>query len=263
MGDDVVVLAALAWEARAVLDALQGVEPIGERSWRGYLGDGGAVRVGQIGVGQDRAARAAAEAVPARLYVSCGCAGGLVPGLRAGDIIIGDRVIALDGAGRQTDQLPVDPVGLAVWSGGRSIPVRIGAVASSPMVLSSAAGKAAAGHCGALVVEMESAAVARVARDRGAACAIVKVVLDEAADPIGFPGADAVDAETGEIEVGRALAALAVRPRVWPRAFRLARQQRIAERQLRAYLAMVCSAGLDALGLGPRSHGDASREVHG
>jgi hypothetical protein len=32
---------------------------------------------------------------------------------------------------------------------------------------------------------------------------------------------------------------------------RLARQQRIAERRLRDYLAVLCSAGLDAFGLAP------------
>jgi hypothetical protein len=53
--------------------------------------------------------------------------------------------------------------------------------------------------------------------------------------------------------VTKGVAALALRPRAWPRALRLARQQRIAERALRAYLAVVFSAGLDALGLEPRA----------
>ena len=82
-------------------------------------------------------------------------------------------------------------------------------------------------------------------------CAAVKVVLDEAGDEVGFPGAEVVDPETGEIDVRRGVAALALRPQWWPRAMRLARQQRIAERRLRAYLAVLCSAGLDAFGLAP------------
>ena len=53
--EDVVVFAALGWEARAALDGLQGVESMGPRAWRGYLGDGASVRVLQIGVGLGRA----------------------------------------------------------------------------------------------------------------------------------------------------------------------------------------------------------------
>jgi hypothetical protein len=78
-------------------------------------------------------------------------------------------------------------------------------------------------------------------------------VLDEAGDSVELPGAEVVDPETGELDVTKGVAALALRPRAWPRALRLARQQRIAERALRAYLAVVFSAGLDALGLEPRA----------
>ena len=255
--EDVVVFAALGWEARAALDALQGVEVVGLRTWRGYLGDGGSVRVRQTGVGLARATQAAAEAVGARLYLSCGCAGAVVPGLVAGDLVIGDRVIGLDRGGRSVGDVRVDPVALAVWSGARSIAIRIGAVASSPVVLSCGAAKAAVARHGALVVEMESVAIAGAARDHGVACAVVKVVLDEAGDAVGLPG-DVVDEETGEIDMARVLLTLAVHPHVWRRALRLARQKRTAERRLRDYLAVVFSAGLDALGLGPRTDADGA-----
>jgi nucleoside phosphorylase len=249
--EDVVAFAALAWEARAVLDALQGVERLRPRVWRGYLGDGAAVRVLQIGVGLDRAERAAADAAGAGLYLSCGCAGGLVPGLRAGDLLIGDRILVLDGTGAMVGEVATDAAALADWSAARGLDARVGAIASSPVILATGDGKSrAAGH-GAAVVDMESAAVATVARERGVRCAAVKVVLDEAADEVGFPGAEVVDPETGEIDVRRGVAALALRPQWWPRAVRLARQQRIAERRLRAYLAVLCSAGLDAFGLAP------------
>jgi len=78
-------------------------------------------------------------------------------------------------------------------------------------------------------------------------------VLDEAGDAVGFPGGEVVDPETGEIDVARGVAALAIRPRWWPRAVRLARQQRIAERRLRRYLGLLFSAGLEALGRGPHA----------
>ena len=250
--EDVVVFAALAWEARAALDALQGVEAQGARSWRGFLGDGAAVRVLQIGVGLDRAERRAAEASTAGFYLSCGCAGALDPVLRAGDLVVADRVLPLDRKGRVGAAMPVEAEALADWSAARGLALRVGATASSPILLRSAAAKRDAARHGALVVEMESAAVVAAARARGVRCAVVKVVLDEAADAVGFPGGDVVDPETGEIDVARGVAALALRPHWWPRAARLARQQRIAERRLRQYLALLFSAGLEALGRSPR-----------
>ena len=220
-----------------MLDALQGVEQLRPRVWRGYLGDGAAVRVLQIGVGLDRAERAAAEASGAGFYLSAGCAGALVPGLRAGDLVIADRILVLDRAGRAVREVPTDASALAGWSADRGVEVRVGAIASSPVVLATGDGKRDAAGLGAVAVDMESAAV--------------KVVLDEAGDEVGFPGGEVVDPETGEIDVRRGVAALALRPQWWPRAMRLARQQRIAERRLRAYLAVLCSAGLDAFGLAP------------
>jgi nucleoside phosphorylase len=251
--EDVVAFAALSWEARTVLDGLQGVESLGPRCWRGYLGDGAAVRVLQIGVGLDRAEGAAAAAAGARLYLSCGCAGGLDPRLRAGDLVIADRIVLLDPAGHPAGEAPAGPGSLAAWSVARGVGVRVGGVASSPVVLGSARQKAGTARAGALVVDMESAAVVAAARRQGVPCAVVKVVLDEAGDALELPGTGVVDPETGELDVARGIAALALRPRVWPRALRLARQQRVAERALRGYLALVFSAGLDALGLHPRA----------
>jgi nucleoside phosphorylase len=245
--EDVVVFAALAWEARAALDALQGVEPDGVRRWRGYLGDGAAVRVLQIGIGLERAERRSAVGAGSRLYVSCGCAGALAPELRAGDLVVADRVTALgDAAG---DAVPTAHAALAAWSASRGLRVRVGTVASSPAVVPPAAKQRAAGQ-GALAVDMECAAVAAAARARGLACTVVKVVLDELDDEVGFPGDDAIDPDTGELDVRRALSTLGRHPRWWPRAVRLARRQRLAERRLREYLALLFSAGLDAFGCG-------------
>src|SRR5258706_1572134 len=165
--EDVVVFAALAWEARAALDGLKGVETLGPRIWRGYLGDGAAVRVLQIGVGLERAERAAAEVAAAGLCVSCGCAGALTGGLHAGDLVLADRIVPLDRSGHPLGDLVLDPRPLAAFSAARGIALRVGPVASSPVVLASCEAKRDAARQGALVVEMESAAVVRMARERG------------------------------------------------------------------------------------------------
>jgi hypothetical protein len=54
-----------------------------------------------------------------------------------------------------------------------------------------------------------------------------------------------------------------MRPDWWLRAARLARRQRVAERRLRAYLAVVFSAGLQALGRGPRTAGSVPSALVG
>lgn len=257
--EDVVVFAALGWEARAIVDGLQGVEALGPRVWRGYLGDGAAVRVLQVGIGPERARRAAMDAGPARLLVSCGCAGALAGGLHAGDIVIGDRVLALDGSAAIDQSLAVAPAALASWCRGRGLPVRVGPVASSPIVLPSREAKSRAARSGAMVVEMESAGVASVALERAAPCVVVKVVLDEAGDDVLLSGADLIDAETGELAVPRGLAAIALKPQSWPVVMRLARQQRVAERRLRAFVGVLFSAGLEALGLDPGAVAPAAR----
>jgi nucleoside phosphorylase len=248
--EEVVVFAALAWEARAVLDGLQGIDELGDRAWRGYLGDGAPVRVLQIGVGPERARRAAETARGARLLVSAGCAGGLGT-VRAGELVLADRVVALDPHGAAVESIAVGAAALAEWSAARGLAVRTGTVVSSPTMLVTRHAKVEAGRHG-VVVEMESAAIAAVARERGQACSVVKVVLDEATDELALPeGSEVVDAETGELDVTRGVTALALRPRAWPTAIRLARLQRVADRRLRDYLAVVLSAGLAAFGLSP------------
>jgi nucleoside phosphorylase len=249
---DIAVFPALGWEARAVLDGLAHVEP-GDRprTWRGFLGDGGACFVAQTGIGAERAASAVAAAPSARLVLSVGCAGGLVPGLSPGDLVAATEVLRLDRAGRVDERFPAVTRPLAAWATGRGFVVQAGSVASSTTVLAHPEEKRALAASGALVVEMESAAIADVARRRSMPFAAVRVVLDGAADAVPV-GGGMVDEETGDVRPLRAAMVLATRPWIWPAIARVARQQRIADRRLRGLLAMLLGGGgLDALGLGP------------
>ena len=94
---------------------------------------------------------------------------------------------------------------------------------------------------------MESAAVAAVAAARGVPFIGLRVVLDEAAQDLGFT-TEFVDPATGEPHLGRAVATLAPRPWLWRRTLRLARQQRIAERRLAAFLASLLGPHRPPLG---------------
>lgn len=232
---DVVVFAALAWERAAVQPALRDVVPgPAARTWRGRLADGRRCALLQTGVGLARAAAAAVGAPEAGAFVSIGCAGALVADLRCGDVVVATAVLRLDEAGSVLDSLPAAaPPALGASADAAARP---GVVASSPVVLAAAAAKAAAARSGALVVEMEAAAIAAVARARGIACSTVRVVLDEAADAVpALPGV--LDDATGEIRPLGALRTLASRPWAWPAVARVARQRRVAAARLRAIAA--------------------------
>jgi len=55
-----------------------------------------------------------------------------------------------------------------------------------------------------------------------------------------------IDEASGEVRAARALAAIALRPRLWPAAGRLARQQRVAARRLAAIMAALEMAAIAA-----------------
>ncbi len=244
---DIAAFPALGWEARAVLDGLANVEP-GDRprTWRGWLGDGGACFVAQTGIGPEQAAAAVTAAPAARLVLSVGCAGALVRGLDAGDLVAATEVLRLDAGGRVVERFAAVTRPLAAWATGRGFVVQAGPVASSMVVLAHPDEKRALAASGALVVEMESAAVAAVARRRGIPFAAVRVVLDGAADALPV-GGGLVDPRTGDVRPFRAAAVLATQPWRWRAIARVARQQRQADRRLRALLAMLLGGGgLDA-----------------
>jgi len=87
---------------------------------------------------------------------------------------------------------------------------------------------------------METAAVARVARERGVPLAAFRVVLDEANDAIPGVG-DLIDPETGELRSGAALRWM-LRPRSWRAAWHLGGCGRVAAASLRAACGRLATA---------------------
>src|SRR5262249_31323569 len=121
---DVVIFAALGWEARAVTQALSGLEA-GDRdgTWQGYLGDGASCLVVQTGLGASRAAAAVASVPSSRLFLPAGCAGGLAEWLVAGDLVSASSVIRADSDGPAAERVAVAGDALAAWAAGRGLRV--------------------------------------------------------------------------------------------------------------------------------------------
>src|SRR5688572_3312370 len=218
--EDVVVFAALHWERRAVSRALGASRsPVAPQTWAIRLAGGRSGVLIETGMGTVRARAAALRAPAARAWLMMGCAGALVGWLRRGQAIAAEEVVVLDDEGRVAERLPAASGPLATLAAGHGMRVIPGAIAVTPVVMTDASAKRAAERVsGALVVEMESGAVAAMARERGIPFHALRVVLDQGDEKLPF-GPDVFDEETGTVHVGRAIRALAP-PSRWPIAVR-------------------------------------------
>lgn len=142
--------------------------------------------------------------------VSFGLAGGLAPGLRAGDIVVPRLVV--DG-----DEAWAADAGLMARLGGGTGHVLLGGGAVLASVAAKRAAHAGGGHAGgghvggADAVDLESAAVARVAAAAGLPFAVLRAVCDEAGRALPLAALVALDAR-GRIGVLRVAAAVVRRP---------------------------------------------------
>ena len=156
-----------------------------------------------------RAARGAADLIAhgATMLLSFGFAGGLDASLRPGDIIVGAGVVGSDGRMRETDDALAQRLCAALdeadcrWSAGL--------VAGADQALATAAAKQAlAARTGAVIVDMESHAVAAA----GVPFAILRVVVDPAERALPASVLAAVDS-SGHVKVAALMAGLLRHPR--------------------------------------------------
>lgn len=153
---------------------------------------------GGSAAGAGRAADALAPAVSG--MVSFGLAGGLAGRLRAGDLVVPVRVVDGDEGWRTDAALN------AVLGGATGHTLRGGGV-----VLATVAAKRAAREAGADAVDLESAAVARVAARRGLPFAVLRAVCDGAGRALPLAALVALDG-AGRIGALRVLGAVLRRP---------------------------------------------------
>jgi nucleoside phosphorylase len=188
----IAIFAALRWECQPVLRHLQRVRRVccgTVTTWRGHAG-GREVWLVKTGIGPQRAA-AAAEAVGAlgrfAVFVSTGCAGALAGGLQPGDLTLASAVVAVDADGGYAS----DP-GHHAWAcraaGRATLRAVTGPVLCSPVVLASAAAKAAAAARGPIAVEMEGAPIAAAAAAAGIPFVSVRAILDTAETELAHAG---------------------------------------------------------------------------
>ena len=184
------------------------------------------------GIGAE-AARRAAEAViafyaPGVVY-SVGFAGALDSALKVGDVVQPRRVVnAGDGSSLTLDR-------------GEGVLVSFGSVASPAQKAS------LRDSFQAQAVDMEAAAVARAAEARGAGFAVVKVISDEF--DFEFPAMERFVDSNGRFLEGRFAWYATLRPWLWLKVARLARNGHRASLALSERLRMIMEANSESSGV--------------
>ena len=158
------------------------------------------------------------------VLLSFGLAGGLDPGLRPGDLVIPGAVAMPD---PQDARFVADP-GLTRLLGGPTHAVLLG---GGPMLATAADKRIALAATGAVAVDLESAAVARIAARHGLPFAVLRAVCDPAGRDLPAAALAALDTE-GRIRPGRVLAAVLRRPGGIPGLIRLGQDAAAARRTL-------------------------------
>jgi adenosylhomocysteine nucleosidase len=229
------VVAALGAEARTLGSAAKRSD--------GLLKLGGGMLATVSGMGPEAAGDAAERlvAVGATALVSWGMAGGLDPALPAGTICVPELVIAPDGATFATDHHWRELTTAAIVS---RCTVVSGKLLSSGRAIEDVAGKAAAFRkTGAVAVDMESAAVAKVAAAHDLPFLAVRVIVDTALDAL--PDAVVAATDTAGLRLSRLVFGILKSPGELGPLLRLASRYRTAIRTLRAVAASGALAPLE------------------
>jgi adenosylhomocysteine nucleosidase len=222
------IVSALAAEARTLGPAArQGAE-------LRRLTDGALLAVSGIGEGAAAAAARRLVLAGAAGLASFGMAGGLDPALICGAVLLPEEVVARNGAvvsitatewrQRLRAALPAS----CIACGGKLL--------TSERPVASLDAKAAAWReSRAAAVDMESAAIAQVAKQAGLPFIALRIIVDTASDQL--PAAVIAASSGGQLRLGRLLAALLRAPGDIGGLIRLSARYRVAMRVLAAVVA--------------------------
>jgi len=226
----IAIVAALEREVRPLVKQWRTTEKQHDQHRFHFFENDRAVLVcGGIGAeGARRAAEAIITLYTPRLVYSVGFAGALDPGLRVGEIVTPARVI--DAGDGSSIRIP----------GGNSVLVSYKQVASPDQK-----SKLWQSY-GAQAVDMESAAVARAAELKTVPFKALKVISDEF--DFELPGTERFVDSEGRFREGRFALYAALRPWLWGRVIRLARNSARATRALCGCLSEICGSSASPTG---------------
>lgn len=201
--DVILIFYALARELNALRRRIGGRAPLKLEGLRGFVAELGGERIIAVATGigqrcaQETARQALEQVAGITMVISTGVAGGLSEGLRAGDLVLAERIVW--GADEQTSD-PARILGLRpeqVRKAERALKAAglkfsTGVLLTSRRVLATAVEKRhAKRHTGAIAVDMESAVLAAEAISRDLPFACVRAVMDTVDDELVGPPVDA------------------------------------------------------------------------
>jgi adenosylhomocysteine nucleosidase len=216
----IIVFYAFAREVGAFRRRLVNRTPLTPKGLSGFHAVVGGKDIAVVGhgIGERRAtetARRAFDLMPgAELVIGTGVVGALANGLKPGDLILADRILASRADGEGADQVTAF-AGERLDSIRRSLnAARInhstGAILTTSRVLTVAEKHRANESTRASAVDMESAALAVEAAARGLPFIVLRAVLDEVDDEVA--GAEAMADELGNVKPLAATAYLVRNP---------------------------------------------------
>lgn len=188
------------------------------------------------GLGGARAAAASRRLIArdVELLVSWGTAGGLAPDLKAGALVIPDQVGDLKG-----NRFRVDPGWHDKLTRRITLPFTVGLLLSLDTAANSVADKARNyALTRAVVIDMESAAIASTALAAGRPFVVVRAVVDGASTPLPAAATAAMD-EDGQLRPARMMRALSRAPKELVQLAKLAPKFAAARASLRAAAAEI------------------------
>jgi adenosylhomocysteine nucleosidase len=191
----------------------------------------------QSGMGFDNASRATQAIIDYRLtdlFISAGYCGGIGPELRVGDVVVATTLLLAAATGIQQVAVTVPPLAKNFVTEYTADSDRIfaGTFVGTPRVISK---KRLAGLLNndypCPVVEMESAAIARIASENGIPLLAIRSVSDPAAEELDFSLDEFCDSNL-QIRPGRVLLTILRKPRIIPQLIRLSGNSRRASQLL-------------------------------
>ncbi|HLQ46746.1 MAG TPA: hypothetical protein VK137_18525, partial [Planctomycetaceae bacterium] len=229
---EVGIVCALPIELGAFLDRCEKVKKYtgGEFVFRGGFYDGIRVVVVEAGMGFARARRATQALLDGHSpewLLSCGFSGALRPEISVGSIVVADSIADQHGHCLQIDlHMPADP----------ARQLFVGRLLTSDELVRTIERKRQLGERhSALAVDLESLAIAQVAREAKKRFVAVRVISDDLSADLP-PEALSVVGETGSVRLGAAVGAIWKRPAAVKDLWRLREQAQSAAERLATFL---------------------------
>ena len=245
----IAVITAMSEEFRAVAAcfASAGVTAAGAPGTARYQSGEHQFIVVESGVGFDNAARAVEALIRdgrPDLLISTGFCGGIVPELRAGDVVVAKQIIIAGEDGFEEIPVQLSPAGRNFVADEAADGKRtaLGAFVSTAAITSKSRLAGMLSGCYSNpVVEMEGGAIAIIAAEQGIPLLAIRAVSDSADEELGFSLDEFCDPDMRRIRPYKVLLTVLRKPRIIPQLVRLSRSSRRAAESLTAALSRLFS----------------------